>query len=92
MEDRRYCTICGRHLGADIQSVQTFQDGNATYTFTYYSASFTEPACLGHGTALTVQHCKGTDAPSWEELTSKYKRIAVPQAFQDAFSDEELQP
>ncbi len=73
-EDKRYCTICGKRIGAHIQNIQTFKDGTASYEIMYYSASFTEPACLCRGTALTV-----------------YASTPVPQAFYDAFSDEEVQ-
>ncbi len=71
-EDKRYCTICGKRIGACIQNTQTFQDGNASYSITYYAASFTEPACLGHD---------NTPPPR-----------KVPQAFYDAFSDDEVKP
>ncbi len=81
-EDKRYCTICGRRIGAHIQNTQTFQDGTASYEITYYSAAFTEPACLGHNNTPPPLDCS----------TALSIRGKVPQAFQDAFNDEELQP
>ncbi len=51
-EDKRYCTICGRRIGAHIQNIQTFQDGTASYEITRKHSRTAMPPTVSRTTPL----------------------------------------
>jgi len=79
---KKYCTICGKRI-VPQSNAQAYVDGSTTITVTLYLTDGIESVCFGH------KETSNLPVGGLKDLQC-HKRI--PQAFYDAFKDEDLHP